>query len=126
MEVSAQELLDLRVGLVERLPASLEVLGCLERRTPEGKDSEVVLGCRAFIAAKDFDAWMASMPDFKPYPVYGVPAEFGLFSVGAPFPVTTYFGNYPPDDGRFRGAIVFANAERTIVLIYLRSLLIID
>ena len=125
-EVSAQELPSIFSGFFNQRPASLKIERCLHRTTPLGKDFDNVLGCRVSLAAQDFDAWAASISDFNSYAVTGVPAAFGLFEVGAPIAVTTYFGDHPPDDGRFYGSVLFANADRTEALIYIRLLLVID
>lgn len=110
----------------ERRPASLRLERCLRRSTPVGKDRDIVLGCRVSIDAKDFDAWLASFSFEKYYAVYGVPAAYNLFDVGAPVPVTTVFSDEPPDEGKFYGPILFANADRTEALIYIRFLLVFD
>jgi len=125
-EVSTQELPLEYSHFFERRPASLKLERCLRRSTPVGKDWDTVLGCRVSIAANDFDAWAASFAFQNFYSVYGVPAVYKLFDVGAPVAATTVFSDQPPDEGRFYGPILFANADRTEALIYIRFLLVFD
>lgn len=106
-------------------PGSLRIHRCRLRVEPSkvnfGKDTDMVLGCRASAAPGDLEKWaMSRWPNLEKQPMTITFESLDLFDVGEPFVIDVAYSEPPVARREFYGPLLLANASGSEALIYFR------